>query len=75
MPSVRAHCSASASHAVPRLPGASSAACHCHSAAQVEKEAYWVSKVQAERAAWEVARQQGLDLVTILPGAGLRLRG
>ncbi|KAL4443929.1 hypothetical protein ABPG75_011666 [Micractinium tetrahymenae] len=30
-------------------------------------EAYWVSKVQAERAAWEAAKQAGLDLVTILP--------
>lgn len=30
-------------------------------------EAYWASKVQAEQAAWEVAREQGLDLVTILP--------
>lgn len=35
---------------------------------QVEAEAYWVSKVQAERAAWEMAEQHGLDLVTILPG-------
>jgi nucleoside-diphosphate-sugar epimerase len=32
-------------------------------------EAYWVSKVQAERAAWEAAKESGLDLVTILPGA------
>lgn len=31
-------------------------------------EAYWVSKVQAERAAWEAAKEAGLDLVTILPG-------
>ena len=31
-------------------------------------EAYWVSKVQAERAAWEVAAEHGLDLITILPG-------
>lgn len=31
-------------------------------------EAYWCSKVQAERAAWELAEQHGLDLVTILPG-------
>jgi nucleoside-diphosphate-sugar epimerase len=30
-------------------------------------EAYWVSKVQAERAAWEAAKESGLDLVTILP--------
>ncbi|KAI3433285.1 hypothetical protein D9Q98_003104 [Chlorella vulgaris] len=30
-------------------------------------EAYWVSKVQAEKAAWELAQQHGLDLVTILP--------
>jgi nucleoside-diphosphate-sugar epimerase len=33
-------------------------------------EAYWVSKVQAEKAAWELAQQHGLDLVTILPGNG-----
>jgi dihydroflavonol-4-reductase len=32
-------------------------------------EAYWVSKVQAERAAWEAAKEAGLDLITILPGA------
>ena len=32
-------------------------------------EAYWVSKTQAERTAWEVAEKHGLDLVTILPGA------
>lgn len=31
-------------------------------------EAYWVSKVQAELAAWEAAKQAGVDLVTILPG-------
>jgi hypothetical protein len=31
-------------------------------------EAYWVSKVQAERAAWQLAEEHGLDLVTILPG-------
>lgn len=30
-------------------------------------EAYWVSKVQAERAAWEAAKEAGLDLITILP--------
>ncbi|PSC68689.1 diaminohydroxyphosphoribosylaminopyrimidine deaminase [Micractinium conductrix] len=30
-------------------------------------EAYWVSKVQAEKAAWEVAEREGLHLVTILP--------
>ncbi|PRW58359.1 diaminohydroxyphosphoribosylaminopyrimidine deaminase [Chlorella sorokiniana] len=33
----------------------------------VEAEAYWVSKVQAERAAWEMAGQHSVDLVTILP--------
>lgn len=33
----------------------------------LEREAYWVSKVQAERAAWEAAKEHGLDLVTILP--------
>jgi nucleoside-diphosphate-sugar epimerase len=30
-------------------------------------EAYWVGKTQAERAAWEMAEQHGLDLVTVLP--------
>lgn len=47
-----------------------------HPFAQVEAEAYWVSKVQAERAAWEMAGQLGVDLVTILPGGlkTMRLR-
>lgn len=42
----------------------------------MEAEAYWVSKVQAERAAWEMAGQLGVDLVTILPGGlkTMRLR-
>ena len=35
---------------------------------QLPGEAYWVSKVQAERAAWQAAKEAGLDLVTILPG-------
>ena len=30
-------------------------------------EAYWAGKTQAERTAWELAAQLGLDLVTILP--------
>ncbi len=30
-------------------------------------EAYWVSKVQAEKEAWSLAKEHGLDLVTILP--------
>lgn len=30
-------------------------------------EAYWVSKVQAEKTAWELAKEHGVDLVTILP--------
>lgn len=30
-------------------------------------EAYWAGKTQAERAAWALAAQHGLDLVTILP--------
>lgn len=30
-------------------------------------EAYWVSKTQAEKLAWQIAEQHGLDLVTILP--------
>lgn len=30
-------------------------------------EGYWVSKTRAERAAWDLARENGLDLVTILP--------
>ncbi|WIA11508.1 hypothetical protein OEZ85_011621 [Tetradesmus obliquus] len=34
---------------------------------QMPGEAYWVSKVQAERAAWQLAEQLGLDVVTILP--------
>ncbi|KAF8070868.1 TKPR1 [Scenedesmus sp. PABB004] len=33
----------------------------------LESEAYWVSKVQAERAAWALADDLGLDVVTILP--------
>jgi nucleoside-diphosphate-sugar epimerase len=33
----------------------------------VAEEAYWVSKRDAERAAWQLAKQHGLDLVTILP--------
>lgn len=35
-------------------------------------EAYWVSKTQAERGAWEAAARLGLDLVTILPGGWYR---
>lgn len=34
---------------------------------QMPAEAYWVSKVQAERTAWELAEELGLDVVTILP--------
>jgi nucleoside-diphosphate-sugar epimerase len=34
---------------------------------QIDSEAYWVSKVQAERVAWQLAEQLGLDVVTILP--------
>ena len=30
-------------------------------------EAYWVSKVKAEKLAWELAKEHGIDLVTILP--------
>lgn len=30
-------------------------------------EAYWVSKVQAEKEAWALAAKHGLDLVTVLP--------
>eukprot|EP00878_Enallax_costatus_P032607 GHUV01035850.1.p1 GENE.GHUV01035850.1~~GHUV01035850.1.p1 ORF type:complete len:199 (+),score=49.72 GHUV01035850.1:201-797(+) len=34
---------------------------------QIDSEAYWVSKVQAERTAWELADHLGLDVVTLLP--------
>ncbi|KAF6264964.1 hypothetical protein COO60DRAFT_1185676 [Scenedesmus sp. NREL 46B-D3] len=34
---------------------------------QMPAEAYWVSKVQAERTAWQLAEELGLDVVTILP--------
>ena len=30
-------------------------------------EAYWVSKVQAEKEAWALAAEHGVDLVTVLP--------
>ena len=30
-------------------------------------EGYWVSKVKAEKEAWALAGEHGLDLVTILP--------
>lgn len=30
-------------------------------------EAYWASKVQAEKLAWDLAKQHNIDLVTILP--------
>lgn len=30
-------------------------------------EAYWVGKTKAEKLAWAIAREHGLDLVTILP--------
>jgi nucleoside-diphosphate-sugar epimerase len=30
-------------------------------------EAYWVSKVEAEKVAWDLAKQHNIDLVTILP--------
>eukprot|EP00879_Flechtneria_rotunda_P021795 GHRR01022982.1.p1 GENE.GHRR01022982.1~~GHRR01022982.1.p1 ORF type:complete len:315 (+),score=84.34 GHRR01022982.1:492-1436(+) len=33
----------------------------------IDTEAYWVSKVQAERVAWQLAEQLGLDIITILP--------
>eukprot|EP00775_Hariotina_reticulata_P006026 gene6026-6264_t len=33
----------------------------------IDKEAYWVSKVEAERLAWQLAEELGLDVVTILP--------
>ena len=33
----------------------------------VAEEGYWASKAQAEKLAWELARQSNLDLVTILP--------
>lgn len=33
----------------------------------VDKEPYWVSKVEAERAAWRLSEQLGLPLTTILP--------
>jgi nucleoside-diphosphate-sugar epimerase len=33
----------------------------------VADEAYWVSKRDAERAAWQLAKEHGLDLVTVLP--------
>ncbi|KAL3150817.1 hypothetical protein ABBQ32_000577 [Trebouxia sp. C0010 RCD-2024] len=34
-------------------------------------EAYWLSKVSAEREAWKVAEVHGLDLVTVLPNFNL----
>ena len=36
-------------------------------AAAAAGQGYWVSKTQAERAAWAAAEEAGLDLVTILP--------
>lgn len=30
-------------------------------------EAYWLSKASAEREAWRIAKEHGLDLVTVLP--------
>ncbi|GIL77153.1 hypothetical protein Vretimale_3165 [Volvox reticuliferus] len=33
----------------------------------VEAEPYWVSKVEAERIAWRLADELGLELVTVLP--------
>eukprot|EP00877_Chromochloris_zofingiensis_P011157 jgi/Chrzof1/6295/Cz18g00160.t1 len=33
----------------------------------IDKEGYWVSKVESERVAWQLATELGLDLVTILP--------
>ncbi len=33
----------------------------------VATEAYWVSKTRAEHVAWDLAREHGLSLVTILP--------
>lgn len=32
-----------------------------------DKEPYWVSKIEAERLAWQLSRDLGLDVVTILP--------
>ena len=33
----------------------------------VAEEGYWASKTQAEKLAWELARESNIDLVTILP--------
>ncbi|KAG2482420.1 hypothetical protein HYH03_018655 [Edaphochlamys debaryana] len=33
----------------------------------LEAEPYWLSKVQAEKAAWKLASELGLELVTVLP--------
>ena len=57
--------------AAPPKVGATHSEADWNEASSVEGgEAYWVSKVAAERAAWELAALHGLDLVTILPGAG-----
>ena len=33
----------------------------------MESEPYWVSKVRAERLAWALSQELGLDVVTVLP--------
>lgn len=38
-----------------------------NTASTLEAEPYWLSKTLAEKAAWEIAGREGLDLVAINP--------
>lgn len=52
---------------MPKKVGAKYTESDWNDVSDAQTEAYWLSKVLAEKAAWAAAKEQGLDLVTICP--------